>query len=124
MAASTCFASMSSMANLGGINPAPLASNQGQGVGVTIRDREPGLLRRIKELEEEVRVLRLDNERQVSHLFRLSLDIETFTYFGDFAESKYCKIQRAVGEAQGVCEAKEGSKGQCRFRSWCSGAHR
>ena len=99
MAASTCFASMSSMANLGGVNPAPLASNQGQGVGVTIRDREPGLLRRIKELEEEVRVLRLDNERQVSHLFRLSLGIETFTYLGDFRRKQVLQNSESGGRS-------------------------
>ncbi|EJD05997.1 uncharacterized protein FOMMEDRAFT_18216 [Fomitiporia mediterranea MF3/22] len=65
MAASTSFAvpSMHSMANLG--SPSPGSNlNLPQPAGAGGRDRDAPLLRRIRELEEELRVVRVENEKQ------------------------------------------------------------
>ena len=66
MAASTSFAapSVHSMANLAVPNPGSSLSPL-QGTGVGGRDREAALLRRIRELEDELRVVRSENEKQV-----------------------------------------------------------
>lgn len=53
--------------NITSIPPIPGTLVAGPGQGMT-KDREAQLLRNIKELEEEVRLLKVDNEKQVCYL--------------------------------------------------------
>ncbi|KAL5490463.1 hypothetical protein ACEPAI_5296 [Sanghuangporus weigelae] len=102
MAASTCFAPMNSMASLAGVSSSPLASNPAQGVGITNRDREPGLLRRIKELEDELRVVRLENEKQKASIAKFR---ERWEKLKESAKrKKAAKASAAGGLSTGVQE--------------------
>ena len=88
--------------------PAPVAAlNAG-------RDRDPQLVRRVRELEDEVRNLRAENEKQVcqsSLCAPTGLMMMTCPSFAG-AESDDRPFPRAVGEAEGVCEAEEGGEGR------------
>lgn len=74
----------------------------------TNRDREVQLSRKVKDLEEEVRTLRVENEKQVSLPFHnRSLLLRSACFV---IESDDCKIQGAMGQAQGVGETQARSK--------------
>ena len=78
----------------------------------TNRDREVQLSRRVKELEEELRGVRVENEKQVGVLVRQNC---SFGLKSDLdAESYDCEIPRAVGQAQGIGETQARSKSGCR----------
>ncbi|OCB84108.1 hypothetical protein A7U60_g8781 [Sanghuangporus baumii] len=102
MVASTCFAPMNSMASLAGVGSSPLASNPMQAVGITSRDREPGLLHRIKELEDELRVVRLENEKQKASIAKFR---ERWEKLKESAKrKKAAKASAAGGLSTGVQE--------------------
>jgi hypothetical protein len=84
------------------------------------RDREAQLLRRVRELEEEVRSVRLENEKQV----RLRDKRIMAVHLRHRVEGYDCQVPGAVGEAQGVSEAQEGCKSCWSFRVGCSRAYR
>jgi hypothetical protein len=77
----------------------------------TNRDREVQLSRRVKEVEEELRTMRVENEKQVSVFVRrdCSLGLKSVRD----AESYDREIPRAVGQAQGVSETEARSKSDC-----------
>ena len=77
----------------------------------TNRDREALLSRRVKELEEELRSMRVENEKQVSVLVRRNCSLE-LKIVRD-AESYDCEIPRAMGQAQGIGETQARSKSGC-----------
>lgn len=63
------------------------------------RDREAQLVRRVRELEEEVRVVRIENEKQVRGFFFVCLWYLKLWR----VESHDRQIPRTMGEAEGVC---------------------
>lgn len=82
----------------------------------TNRDREVQLSRRVKELEEELRSMRVENEKQVSVLVRRNCSLVLKSVRD--AESYDCEIPRAVGQAQGVGETQARSKSGCGGTWW------
>lgn len=74
----------------------------------TNRDREVQLSRRVKDLEEEVRTLRVENEKQVSAPFHNLFSFAERSMLR--TESHDCEIQGAMGQAQGVGETQARGK--------------
>ena len=77
----------------------------------TNRDREVQLSRKVKELEEELRSMRVENEKQVSVLNQRNCPLGLKVVRD--AESNDCEIPRAVGQAQGIGETQTRSKSGC-----------
>ena len=77
----------------------------------TNRDREVQLSRRVKELEEELRGMRVENEKQVSVLVQQNCSLGLKSVRD--AESYDCEIPRAVGQTQGIGETQARSKSGC-----------
>ena len=72
--------------------------------------REAQYARRVKELEDELRALRTENEKHVCLFFHPCHPRLT----NGKSESYDCEIPRALGETEGICETEEGSQGGSR----------
>lgn len=72
------------------------------------RDREAQLTKRVRELEEDAKVLRAENESQVRDFGLRELQlIETSAETNDFA------FPRKMERAERVCQEEEGGQGSC-----------
>jgi hypothetical protein len=87
---------------------------------ISTNTREAQLSRRVKELEEELRAMRVENEKQASNLFLdFPLCAESVR-----AESHDCEIPGAMGQAQGVGETQARSQSSSGGpKRACSRAH-
>lgn len=73
--------------------------------------REAQYARRIRELEDELREVKLENAKQVNRVYFL-LDI----LLTGRSENDDCEVSGEVGETQGVSEAEEREQGGSRCR--------
>lgn len=87
------------------------------------QNREAQYTKRIKELEEELRLMKVENDKNVRHHSFIN-----FSNFDSIPETYDCEIPGAMGEIKGFCQEEKRSKSSSRGRFYwysrtnCGGA--